>query len=139
MRKHILNLLVFTLFGISSVMAQFSGSGTLSDPYIIASDQDLQNLATAVNAGNDFAGNYFKQTADINLIESQLFPDGFTPIGVFDGNRQFSGTYDGDGALPDSSSSHRNRNSRHPSHSSVPVPHSDSRRSHNRYHTTALH
>lgn len=97
MRKHILNLLVFTLFGISSVMAQFSGSGTLSDPYIIASDQDLQNLATAVNAGNDFAGNFFKQTDDINLIESQLFPDGFTTIGGFDGSRQFSGTYDGDG------------------------------------------
>ena len=76
MRKHILNLLVFTLFGISSVMAQFSGSGTLSDPYIIASDQDLQNLATAVNAGNDFAGNY------LTLLSRSFSPTASPPLEV---------------------------------------------------------
>ena len=97
MRKHILNLLVFMLFGISSVMAQFSGSGTSSDPYLISSEQDLQQLATAVNAGESFSGQFFKQTTDIDFADSQIFPNGFTPIGNYIDNRPFSGTYDGDG------------------------------------------
>ena len=97
MRKFILNLLVFTLFGISSVMAQFTGTGTSSDPYLISNEQDLQNLATAVNAGESFSGQFFKQTADIDFTDSQIFPNGFTPIGNYIDNRPFSGTYDGDG------------------------------------------
>ena len=97
MRKHILNLLVFMLFGISSVMAQFTGSGTFSDPYLISNEQDLQNLVTAVNAGESFSGNFFKQTADIDFTDSQIFPNGFTPIGNYADNLPFSGTYDGDG------------------------------------------
>ncbi len=97
MRKFILNLLVFTLLGISSVMAQFTGTGTSSDPYLISNEQDLQNLATAVNAGESFSGQFFKQTADIDFTDSQIFPNGFTPIGNYIDNRPFSGTYDGDG------------------------------------------
>lgn len=97
MRKILFNLLVLTLLCSSSVMAQFSGAGTESDPYLLSSDQDLQYLANSVNAGNTFSGKFFLQTADINLVESQIFSDGFTPIGGFDGNRPFSGTYDGGG------------------------------------------
>ncbi len=97
MRKILFNLLVLTLLCSSSVMAQFSGAGTESDPYLLSSDQDLQYLANSVNAGTSFSGKFFLQTADINLVESQIFSDGFTPIGGFDGNRPFSGTYDGGG------------------------------------------
>lgn len=96
MRKQIFISLVFTLLFFNGAFAQFTGSGTSSDPYLITSDQDLQNLISAVNDGNAFAGIYFMQTADINLDESQIFPEGFTPIGGFDGN-PFSGTYDGGG------------------------------------------
>ena len=85
------------LLCINSMMAQFTGSGTSSDPYLISSDEDLLNFATAVNAGNDFSGNFFQQTADIDLVDSQIFPSGFTPIGGFDGSKPFSGTYDGGG------------------------------------------
>ena len=97
MRKILVNLLVLTLLCGSSVMAQFSGAGTESDPYLISSDQDLQYLANSVNAGNLFSGKFFLQTADINLVESQIFSDGFVPIGDFYGNKPFSGTYDGGG------------------------------------------
>lgn len=97
MRKILVNLLVLTLLCGSSVMAQFSGSGTESDPYLITSDQDLQNFANSVNAGNPFLGKFFLQTADIDLVESQIFSDGFVPIGDFYGNKPFSGTYDGGG------------------------------------------
>ena len=97
MRKILVNLLVLMLLCSSSVMAQFSGSGTESDPYRITSDQDLQNFANSVNAGNPFSGKFFLQTADIDLVESQIFSDGFVPIGDFYGNKPFSGTYDGGG------------------------------------------
>ena len=97
MRKILFNLLVLMLLCGSNVMAQFSGAGTESDPYLLSSDQDLQYLANSVNAGTSFSGKFFLQTADINLVESQIFSDGFTPIGGFDGNRPFSGSYDGGG------------------------------------------
>lgn len=97
MRKILINLLVFMLLCGSSVMAQFNGSGTSSDPYLISSEQDLYNLTTAVNQGNSFSGNFFKQTTDLDFVDSQVFPNGFTPIGNYGRNRPFSGTYDGDG------------------------------------------
>ncbi len=79
----------------SSMMAQFNGFGTQSEPYLISSQQDLDNFVRAVNNGNSFSGKFFKQTADIDLVDSQIFSDGFTPIG--NENNPFSGTYDGDG------------------------------------------
>ncbi|MBO4873882.1 MAG: T9SS type A sorting domain-containing protein [Bacteroidales bacterium] len=97
MRKLIINLLVFMLLCINGVMAQFSGAGTESDPYRITSEQDLLTLVNTVNAGVPFSGKFFQQTADIDLVDSQIFPNGFTPIGGFDGNKPFSGTYDGGG------------------------------------------
>ncbi|MBQ4215402.1 MAG: hypothetical protein II663_03905, partial [Bacteroidales bacterium] len=98
MRKILINLLVLTLLCGSSVMAQFNGSGTQSDPYLISTQQDLKNLVMAVNnSRNDFSGKFFKQTADLDFVDSQVFPDGFIPIGDKGRNRPFSGTYDGDG------------------------------------------
>ena len=83
------------LLCINSMMAQFNGFGTQSEPYLISSQQDLDNFVRAVNNGNSFSGKFFKQTADIDLVDSQIFSDGFTPIG--NENNPFSGTYDGDG------------------------------------------
>ena len=85
------------LLGVNSMMAQFSGSGTSSDPYLISSESDLYNFVTAVNSGSTFSGKYFMQTVDIDLVEPQYFSNGFTPIGGFSGDAPFSGTYDGGG------------------------------------------
>lgn len=70
------------LFQIYPTM--FAGSGTESDPYLIASYADLQKLSKATNEkGMSFAGEYFRQTAPITMEA------GYEPIGVF------SGCYDG--------------------------------------------
>jgi hypothetical protein len=45
--------------------------------YQIATEQDLRNLSTAVNGGNNGSGQTFRQTADITLNGS------FTPIGNY--------------------------------------------------------
>lgn len=67
----------------------WSGSGSLEDPYIIANASDLAGLAYSVNnLANNYTNSYFKQTADIDLSEHY-----WNPIG--DSSRYFSGNYDG--------------------------------------------
>ena len=61
-----------------------------TDAYAITNETDLRNLAVAVNAGNNGSGKTFRQTNDINLSSTN-----FTPIGGYDRNHYFSGTYDG--------------------------------------------
>ncbi len=89
MRK--LFLVLLTTFFCLNLFSWTSGvGGTLEEPYLITNVSDLQQLATEVNAGNQFAGEYFKQTSDFDL-------DGvsWTPIGN-DYSYYFSGNYDGD-------------------------------------------
>jgi len=97
----------------------FSGSGTQTDPYLISTPEQLAGLAERTNVDKeDFAGKYFKLTADIYLTNYND-PDTanwkqWTPIsGVFWGNYSedgmgqlsgpkvdsiaFCGTFDGDG------------------------------------------
>ena len=76
---------------------EFQGSGIASDPYQLATAEDLQNLSKMVNEeSKSMAGIYFKLTADITL------PEGWTPIGApkaetTDGkSHSFSGIIDGD-------------------------------------------
>ena len=58
--------------------------------YKIATEDDLCQLATAVNAGNTGSGQTFRQTADIALSQT------FTPIGAEGtNNKWFGGKYDG--------------------------------------------
>lgn len=101
MRKISFTLLIITLLCVNGVMAQWSGSGTSSNPYLIQTDLDLKQLSDSVNAGNDYSGKYFLQTADIDMSEN--FSDGFPMIGhyVLEGQNLieyvFSGTYDGGG------------------------------------------
>jgi len=68
------------------------GEGTYSSPYIIDDADDLFLFASSVNGGNDYTGQYVKQTADIDLENED-----FTPIGVCGGGNYFGGTYLGAG------------------------------------------
>lgn len=68
------------------------GSGTKTDPYLISTLEDLENLNTAVvDKQQDFMGDYFVQTNDIDCNYSTAF----TGIGNQTQNIVFSGTYDG--------------------------------------------
>jgi hypothetical protein len=71
----------------------FTGEGTEASPYLISTDKDLVNLATAVNAGNTYKGKYFKQTATIDCTDIN---NSFRPIGLTT-TECFDGTYDGNG------------------------------------------
>lgn len=82
--------------------AGFKGSGTEADPYLIENVGDLMALSDSVNfetdidpvrrCGTKYAGQYFKQTATINMNGYK-----FSPIGGNDDYIRFGGTYDGNG------------------------------------------
>ena len=84
-----------TLFG----QGLFSGGdGSKSNPYQIATEQDLRTLADQVDKSNSFVGKYLKQTADITFSEgTPVLPIGGPLIEDFhrDENRCFQGEYDG--------------------------------------------
>ena len=65
------------------------GTGTLSNPYLIESAQNLAYLAEMVNGGVDqYTGKWFKLTVDINLNNRDWIPigDNNTTSARFDGN-----------------------------------------------------
>jgi len=67
----------------------WSGSGTETDPYLIASAADLMRLATKVNDRVDyFPDKYFKQVKDITVSN-------FRPIGSTNEGNGFQGYFDG--------------------------------------------
>lgn len=66
----------------------FEGLGTSSSPYLIENADDLVTLATNVNGGETYTGEYFLMTDDIALTSA------FTPIGV---STSFQGNFDGGG------------------------------------------
>lgn len=84
---------VFSLLPISPVFAETSifdgGGGSAGSPYEIKTPEQLSALANSVNQGNDYAGCYFKLTADIDLSQNE-----WTPIGRL--NSLFNGSFDGD-------------------------------------------
>ena len=79
------------------------GTGTQEDPWLITSQEDLIALAEFLNSGNaetfdtenagvgNCHGNYFKQTADIDLTGVTWEPIGYS------GSYYFAGNYDGGG------------------------------------------
>lgn len=75
-----------TINGGSGLM----GSGTESDPYVIATLTDLKYFRTQVNGGNTYSSKYIRQTADIDASANN-----WTPIGT--STNKFSGIYDGGG------------------------------------------
>ena len=62
-----------------------------TDVYLIKDAEDLKLLAQKVNNGTNYAGKYFKQTADIDLKNET----NWTPIGKE--NNHFKGIFDGGG------------------------------------------
>ena len=72
----------------------FYGKGTAENPYEIRNVNDLKLLAKKVNGGTDYAGKYFKQTANIDLNNEP----NWIPIGTMlvEEGRPFQGTFDGD-------------------------------------------
>ncbi len=76
-----------------STTADFSGKGTQASPYLIQNRDDLIKLRDRVNSETGYAGNYFKQTTDIDLDGIE-----WIPIGTDDSAKtKFKGIYDGDG------------------------------------------
>lgn len=99
--------LCFTLLPTAAFAAETpsfgGGTGTLKDPWLITSQEDLIALAEFLNSGNaetfdtkaagigNCYGYYFKQTADIDLAEVSWEPIGYS------GSYYFAGNYDADG------------------------------------------
>ena len=79
----------------------WSGMGTKNDPFIIDNTEKFDQLASRVNAGETYAGAYFKVTADISYSHSSAWDEAtstesnFEIIGVYE--KQFSGVFDGGG------------------------------------------
>lgn len=64
--------------------------GSIYNPYKIANESDLRDLAAKVNSGEDVTGKYYEQTADITITGGD-----WTPIGT--NENAFNGNYDGGG------------------------------------------
>ena len=64
--------------------------GSIYNPYKIANESDLRDLAAKVNSGEDVTGQYYEQTADITITGGD-----WTPIGT--NENAFNGNYDGGG------------------------------------------
>lgn len=69
------------------------GTGTMRDPYIISSPQQLGLLGEAVDAGRSFHGQYIVMANDIDLSGYRAF----RPIGEVGSECYFEGTFDGRG------------------------------------------
>ena len=68
------------------------GTGTETDPYLLASSRDIKTVAEYVNSGKGtFTGQYLKFTEDITL------PSAWVPVGTE--QSKFQGNLDGDGHL----------------------------------------
>ena len=93
--------------------AEWAGSGTDADPYMIYTPYQLDLLARRVNEGEWYYGSYFKLGADIAYSHNTSWnanstENNFTSIGYYDVylhreepaeylNAPFAGTFDGDG------------------------------------------
>lgn len=80
--------------------ASFSGSGTQTDPYLIASAGDLKLLIQQVSEqGNKYSGKNFKLTTDLRIEVDTWTPIGLrTGEGSWDDNkRPFCAHFDGNG------------------------------------------
>lgn len=101
LRKSVYNYIfaiIFALLAVTMVFAfrqpvyavSWSGDGSIQTPYEIANADQLMELATYVNQGNDTKGKYFKLTNNINLEGKN-----WVPIGNVNANH-FKGVFLGD-------------------------------------------
>ena len=98
MKKRSLFFFLMLALGLPwAAQAQFSGSGTESDPYLISSSSDWSSLASKVNSGTNYSGKYFRLTSDITISGStQAYMVG-TMSGETSSGNAFSGNFNGDG------------------------------------------
>ncbi|MBQ8857943.1 MAG: hypothetical protein IJ024_07355 [Lachnospiraceae bacterium] len=95
-------MLVFFCLSFSSLTSFaaagiWKGNGTEQTPYLIEDIADLEELASCVNSGNTYEGQYFWLMADIDLSEKYGENTGvsWTPIGNTE--NPFEGFFDGKG------------------------------------------
>ncbi len=88
---YIFRFILLYLFNLGSpAFAQWSGTGTSSDPFLINNVTDLTTLATNVNNGTStYSSRFFKLTTNLNLNGNP-----WTPIGT-SSSRLFQGNFDG--------------------------------------------
>ena len=96
MKNCLLSLFVCLIISISTLSAQTFSGGTGSDtnPYLISSKADMEELATSVNGGVKYVGKYFELTQDITGASNAIT----TVIGNSATN-YFIGTFDGKGHI----------------------------------------
>lgn len=70
----------------TTASASLKGDGTQESPYLVETAEDLAFLAKSVSDGNNYAGSYITQTADIDLGNKE-----WTPIGT--SGKPFCGVY----------------------------------------------
>ena len=100
--------LAIILLTATTAGAEWTGTGTSADPYIISTPEDLLLLAHRVNGTNGETANtyedkFFKLGADITFThaadEGDDYDENYEAIGGFynSDDRYFSGVFDGDG------------------------------------------
>ena len=81
----------------SASAAEFSGSGTAGDPYLIQSNADMKKLAELVNAGNaGYSAAHYLLTTDLALDDEEWTPVGLSPK-IISMTVSFEGVFDGNG------------------------------------------
>ena len=89
-----------------SFAAEWGGSGTKDDPYLISSAADWSKFRTYVNGDDDGgAGEYWKLTEDIDFTDTNGNWGWIAPVGKYDvgaknepaEGKMFQGNFDGDG------------------------------------------
>lgn len=102
-------MLAFSICFVSQTLfaQNFTGQGTLSNPYLISSADDLRLLANYVNNGKNYHDEYFQMTTNIAINQNVLLDNGelnpshygfekWVPIGNSE-TRYFCGNFDGNG------------------------------------------
>ncbi|MBO4989878.1 MAG: hypothetical protein J6D37_06060 [Clostridia bacterium] len=79
----------------TSELKTWQGEGSRMSPYLVQSVEEFVLLSVRVNAGESFKSMHFVQTVDFDL--SSVY--NFVPIGIYESDRYFFGTYDGAGFI----------------------------------------
>lgn len=82
------------------------GTGTLEDPFIVDTVDQLEQVRDLVNQGYSFENQYIAQTSDLDLSGIM----NWEPIGKYNSEHQFQGTYDGRGHVIENLSCSANNN-----------------------------
>lgn len=91
----VLAVIGISVCGSTQDQADFflEGKGTLEEPYLIQTVDDLEWLSVQVNGGTEFEGIYFQQENDLDFSDY----GNWVPIGVYGLGYHFRGIYDGQG------------------------------------------